>query len=162
MSASRKTVAKPAPGTLAIVATAEQVKEAVAPISAIIEEKWPLGFDTTYWLGKLLAKLLSESKAIENGRQALLRQFAERDGDQMRVNEMGHAVFAPGEYPKFQRAWEAARAKDIEITGVRPLRASEIPEDTLKRLRENQINAAPLGLLSGSPFFIEDVELFGE
>ena len=151
-----------APAALGITASAEQILEAIGPINTIIEEKWPLGFETAYWLGKLLARLTSESKAIEKGRQSLLHEFAElTESGELRTNDAGNAVFPPGAYARFSAKWEKARTAPRALEGVKPLRVSDIPEDTLRKLRAQQLNGAPLGVLSGTPFFVEDAPLFG-
>lgn len=155
----RKKSEKPA-APLGITATPSQMMAAVGPISTIVEEKWPLGFAPMYWMGRLLTRLTAELEGIEKGRQALLRQFAElTESGEVKTNADGVAVFPPGAYPRFQEKWAAARAQEIVLENVCPLRVSEIDPDALKKLRANQINGAPLGALSGTPFFVEDAPL---
>lgn len=144
-----------------ITATADEILEAVLPVTTIVDEKWPLGFQGGYWVGKLLQKLQSEQKAIENGRQALLREFAKVDDDgHLVTKENGSADFAPGRFQRYQARLKEEMAKPRTIDGARPIHTSDFSDEVREKLKTEQISGAMLGLLSGTPFLVEDVPLF--
>ncbi|MBA3853324.1 MAG: hypothetical protein C0503_02855 [Gemmatimonas sp.] len=146
-----------------ITATAEQILEAVGPVTTIVDEKWPLGFQGGYWVGKLLQKLQSEQKAIENGRQSLLREFANVDDDgHVKSKENGAADFAPGKFQRYQARLKEEMATFRTIEGARPIHTSDFSAEVREKLKKEQISGAMLGLLSGTPFLVEDEPLFAE
>ena len=146
-----------------ITATATECLNAIRPIATIVEEKWPLGFQGGYWVGKLLQKLQAEEKAIEAGRQALLREYAEvTDEGIVAVHADGSAVFATGQFQRYKAKLDEELAKPRVIDGARPIRTSDLSHAVREKLKKEQISGAMLGLLSGTPFLVEDVPLFDE
>lgn len=144
-----------------IVATGDEILEGVAPISTIVDEKWPLGFEGGYWVGKLLARLMSEQKAIETGRQALLREYAKVNAEGViETHESGSAKFADGQYQRYQARLKEEMAKPRTLEGVRPIRTSEFSKEAREKLKSEKISGAALGLLAGTPFLVEDATLF--
>lgn len=144
-----------------IIATPEQILEAIDPVSTIVDEKWPLGFQGGYWVGKLLKRLQAEAKAIESGRQALLREYAKTDADGViQTRENGAALFAEGQFQRYQARLKEDMATPIVLEGVRPIRTSEFPKDAREKLNKDALSGAALGMLVGSPFLIEDSPLF--
>ena len=149
--------------TTEITATAEQMLEALGPVSTIVDEKWPLGFQGGYWVGKLLQKLQAEQKAIESGRQSLLREFAKVDEDgHVVTKENGSADFEPGRFARYQAKLKDEMAKPRTIEGARPIYTSDFSPEVREKLKKEQISGAMLGLLAGTPFLVEDEPLFTE
>ncbi len=149
--------------TATITATAEQMLEAIGPVTTIVDEKWPLGFQGGYWVGKLLQKLQSEQKAIENGRQALLREFARVDDEgHFQEKENGAADFPPGKFQRYKARLEEEMKRPRTLEGARPIHTSDFSDEVREKLKKEQISGAMLGLLSGTPFLVEDEPLFTE
>lgn len=144
-----------------ITATPEQILEAIDPVRTIIEEKWPLGFQGGYWVGKLLKRLHSEQKAIETGRQALLREYAKTNEDGvLETRENGSAVFAEGQFQLYQARLKTDMATPLVIDGVRPIRTSDFSKEVHEKLNKESFSGAALGLLDGTPFLVQDAPLF--
>lgn len=156
-----KEAKKKAKAPLEITATPTQILEAIPPITTIVEEKWPIGFEGGYWVGKLLGKLLAEQKAILSGRDSLLREYCELNEDgTMAELPNGNAKFAPGQYQRFAKRRDEEMAKARLLEGVRPILTSQFSKETREKLKTEQLSGAALGILIGTPFLLEDSPLF--